>query len=141
MSINKVILIGNLGHAPEVRYTQNGVPVATFTMATSEHWKDDAGNKQSSTEWHRIVAWRKAAENCAEYLKKGSKVYIEGKLRTRKWKDKNNVDRYTTEIHVSDIKFLSTNRDNEYRSPEPTPARGNNETLPEPPMMGEDVPF
>jgi single-strand DNA-binding protein len=105
--INKVILIGNLGADPEIRYTQSGTPVASFTIATTERWKDKEGNQQEQTEWHRIVAWRRLAEICGEYLNKGSKVYIEGKLQTRKWQDQNGNDRYTTEIVAREMKMLT----------------------------------
>ena len=98
-SVNKVILIGHLGKDPEVRYMQNGDAVASFTIATSESWKDKAtGEKQEKTEWHRLTAFRRLGEIVGEYLQKGSSVYVEGKLVTRKWQDKEGVDRYTTEI-------------------------------------------
>ena len=105
--INKVILIGNLGADPELRYTQSGAPMATFNIATTERWKDKDGNQQEQTEWHRIVAWRRLAEICGEYLNKGSRVYIEGKLQTRKWQDQNGNDRYTTEIIAREMKMLT----------------------------------
>ena len=98
--INKAILIGNLGADPELRYTQSGTPVASFRIATTERWKDKDGNQQEQTEWHNIVAWSRLAEICGEYLNKGSRVYIEGKLQTRKWQDKSGQDRYTTEVVV-----------------------------------------
>ncbi len=101
------MLIGNLGADPEVRFTQAGAPVATFTVATTERWTDKEGQKQETTEWHRVVAWRKLAEICGEYLHKGSKVYIEGKIQTRKWQDQNGNDRYTTEIVARDMQMLS----------------------------------
>lgn len=106
--INKAILIGNLGADPEVRYTQDGTPVASFNVATTERWKDREGQMQESTEWHRIVAWRKLADICGQYLQKGSRVYIEGKIQTRKWQDQNGVDRYTTEIQAREMKMLSS---------------------------------
>ena len=96
-SLNKVSLIGNLGKDPELKYTPSGVAVATFSIATSESWKDKDGNAQEKTEWHNIVAWRKLAEICGEYLKKGKKVYIEGKLQTRNY-EKDGIKRYVTEI-------------------------------------------
>jgi len=104
--INKVVLIGNLGRDPEVRYTTDGTAVATFSIATSETWKDKAtGEKRERTEWHRIVAWRRLGEICGEYLSKGRQVYVEGKLQTRSW-EKDGVTRYTTEIVASDVQFL-----------------------------------
>ena len=105
--INKAILIGNLGADPEIRYTQNGAPVATFNIATTERWKDKDGQMQEQTEWHRIVAWSRLAEICGEYLNKGSRVYIEGKIQTRKWQDQNGNDRYTTEIVAREMKMLT----------------------------------
>ena len=104
--INKAIIVGNLGQDPEIRYTQNGSQVATFTVATTERWRDQEGQQQEATEWHRIVAWRKLAEICGNYLHKGSKVYIEGKIQTRKWQDQNGNDRYTTEIVAREMKML-----------------------------------
>jgi single-strand DNA-binding protein len=105
--INKVILIGNLGADPEVRYTQAGLPVASFRIATSERRKGQDGQMQEQSEWHSIVAWDKLAEICSEYLHKGMRVYIEGKLQTRKWQDKDGHDRWTTEIIARDMKMLT----------------------------------
>ena len=105
--VNKVILVGNLGRDPEVRYTTNGAAVATFSIATSFSWNDrESGEKQERTEWHRIVAWRKLGEICGEYLSKGSKVYIEGRLQTREWEDRDGNRRFTTEVVASDVQFL-----------------------------------
>ena len=107
--INKVILIGNLGKDPEVRYMPNGNAVANVTVATSESWKDkNTGETQERTEWHRVVFFRRLAEIVGEYLKKGSKVYIEGKLQTRKWQDQNGQDRYTTEIVADQMQMLDS---------------------------------
>jgi len=108
-SLNKVILIGNLGKDPEVSYTPSGIPVAKFSMATSERWKDAEGNFQEKTEWHNIVAWRNLAEIIGQYLKKGSKAYIEGKLQTRSWDDKNTgVKKYMTEIVADNLIMLDS---------------------------------
>ncbi len=105
--INKVILVGNLGKDPETRYMPNGKPVTNFSIATSESWTDrQSGDKQERTEWHNIVMFEKLAEIAAEYLRKGSQVYIEGSLRTRKWQDKEGKDRYTTEIVARDMQML-----------------------------------
>ena len=106
--VNKVILIGNLGRDPEIKYTQSGnVPVANFTVATSESWKDkSSGEWQEKTEWHRIVAWRYLAERAERYLTKGKQVYIEGRIETRKWTDKEGTDRYTTEIVANQLMLL-----------------------------------
>jgi single-strand DNA-binding protein len=105
--INKAILVGRLGSDPEVRYTPSGDAVANFSIATSEEWKDkDSGEKKERTEWHRIVAWRRLGEICGEYLSKGRQVYVEGRIQTRSWDDKNGVKRYTTEIVATDVQFL-----------------------------------
>ena len=109
--LNMVMLIGNLGGDPELRYTQGGSQVATFTLATTERWKGQDGKKQEQTEWHRIIAWNRLAEICGQYLHKGSRIYIEGKLQTRKWQDQNGVDRYTTEIVVREMKMIDTWRE------------------------------
>lgn len=105
-SVNKVILVGNLGRDPEVRYMPNGEAVANFSIATTETWKDKAGAKQERTEWHNIVMYRKLAEIAGEYLKKGRPVYVEGRLQTRKWQDKDGNDRYTTEIIADQMQML-----------------------------------
>ncbi|MFV2061772.1 MAG: single-stranded DNA-binding protein, partial [Gammaproteobacteria bacterium] len=107
--VNKVILIGNLGADPEVKYMPNGGAVANVTIATAESWKDkNTGEQVDKTEWHRVVFFRRLAEIVGEYLKKGSKVYIEGKLQTRKWQDKNGADRYTTEIVANEMQMLDS---------------------------------
>ena len=143
--INKAIIVGNLGADPEIRHTQSGTQVATFNVATTERWRDKEGQQQESTEWHRIVAWQRLAEICGEYLHKGSKVYIEGKIQTRKWQDQNGNDRYTTEIVAREMKMLDR-RDSgsdsqggwgggggsQQNYPEPSPGLGG---------VGEDVPF
>ncbi|MCO4319899.1 single-stranded DNA-binding protein [Aliidiomarina quisquiliarum] len=106
-SMQKILIIGNLGADPEVRYTQSSQPVANFSVATTETWKDkQTGEKKEETEWHRIVCYRRLAEISGEYLKKGAKVYIEGRLKTRKWQDKNGQDKYTTEIVANELKML-----------------------------------
>lgn len=105
MSVNKVILIGRLGKDPETRYMPNGEAVTNAALATSENWKDKTGEKQEKTEWHNLVFYRRLAEIAGEYLKKGSQVYIEGKLQTRKW-EKDGVTRYTTEIIVNEMTML-----------------------------------
>jgi single-strand DNA-binding protein len=105
--INKVIIVGNLGNDPEVKYMPGGDAVANITVATSESWKDKStGEQKEATEWHRVVFFRRLAEIAGEYLKKGSKVYIEGKLKTRKWQDQSGNDRYTTEIVASEMQML-----------------------------------
>lgn len=107
MSVNKVILIGRLGADPETRYMPNGDAVTNINLATTETWKNQNGEKQEKTEWHRVTFYRKLAEIAGEYLKKGGMVYIEGKLETRKWTDKNGIERYTTGIIVHEMRMLS----------------------------------
>lgn len=106
MSVNKVILVGRLGQNPETRYTPSGAAVANFSIATTESWADKSGQKQEKTEWHRIVVWGKLAELCQQYLQKGRQVYIEGRLQTRQYQDKDNQTRYTTEIKADQVQFL-----------------------------------
>jgi len=107
MSVNKVILIGNLGKKPELRYTPGGQAVANFNIATNERWGGKDGQPaQERTEWHRIVAWGRTAENCGQYLDKGRSVYVEGRLQTREWQDKEGQKRYTTEIVANTVQFL-----------------------------------
>ena len=141
-SVNKVILIGNLGRDPELRYTQGGQGVANFTLATNERWRDKDGQNQERTEWHRIVVWGKQAENCAQYLQKGRSCYIEGRLQTREWEDKEGKKRQTTEIVAQNVTFLGS-RDGAPRSADPgatttgPPADGSMD----PPAGGDDIPF
>ena len=106
-SVNKVILVGNLGRDAELRYTPGGAPVATLNLATTEVWNDKtSGQKQEKTEWHRIVLWGKSAESLSEYLTKGKQIFVEGRLQTRKWQDKDGHDKYTTEIRADRITLL-----------------------------------
>ena len=104
--VNKVILVGNLGAAPEVRYTAGGQPVANFRLATTERWMNKNGERSEITEWHRVVAWGKLAETCGQYLQKGKQVYIEGRIRTRQWQDQQGQKRYTTEIVAQNLVML-----------------------------------
>ena len=130
--MQKTTLIGNLGNDPEVRYTQNEVPVAVFSVATTKYWNDSEGNKQEHTEWHRVVAWRGLAETCGNFLKKGSRVYIEGENRTRKWEDQDGIIRYTTEIIARELEMLGGGNGTESPSGD----------YAEPPAPdAEDVPF
>lgn len=118
--VNKVIICGNLGQDPEVRYMPNGNTVANISVATSESWKDKATQEQKEeTEWHRCVCYGKLAEIIGEYLKKGSKIYLEGKLKTRKWKDQQNVDRYTTEIVFDEMQMIDGKQQGVSPSPPP----------------------
>ena len=130
--INKAILVGNLGKDPEIRYTPDGTPVATFSIATNTQWKDrESGETKKKTSWHRIVVWRKRGEVCAEYLKKGSLVYVEGRIETRSW-EKNNITRYITEIIASDVRFLN-------RPPKDDVPPPSMEAPPE--LVDDDIPF
>ncbi len=106
--INKVILVGNVGVDPEVRYMPNGNAVTTLSIATTEAWKDKQGEKQERTEWHRVVCFNRLGEIAGEYVRKGSKLYVEGSLRTRKWQDQQGQDRYTTEIVANDLQMLDS---------------------------------
>ncbi len=134
-SVNKVILIGNLGADPEVRYTPSGSAVANFTMATTKNWTNKQGEKQQRTEWHRIVAWNKLGEICGEYLSKGKQVYIEGELRTRSWEDRDGVKRWTTEVFATGMQMLgSPDRTKPLESAE-------NADLSKEPIIEDDIPF
>ncbi|MFO1520302.1 MAG: single-stranded DNA-binding protein [bacterium] len=144
-SVNKVILIGNLGTDPEVRYTPSGSAVANFNIATNENWKGKDGQDQERTEWHKIVVWGKLAELCGEYLAKGRTVYVEGRLQTRSWDDKDGNKRYTTEIVANTIQFLggpSGERGKGFSEGRPAsskPAMGGADAPP--PPMDDDIPF
>jgi len=145
--INKVILVGNLGKDPEVRYMPNGQAVANVTIATSETWKDkNTGEQQEKTEWHRVVFFRRLAEIVGEYLKKGSKIYVEGKLQTRKWQDNQGQDRYTTEIIANEMQMLDSRGagggNNNFANNEPPPYEESN--TPQMATAGDfddDIPF
>jgi single-strand DNA-binding protein len=128
--VNKVILVGNLGKDPEVRHLENGASVANFSIATSETYKDKNGNRQEQTEWHNVVLWRGLAQIAEKYLKKGSQIYIEGKLRTRNWQDKDGVTRYTTEVVGDQMTMLGGKPSGGNDSPAPSssdePTKKNN---------------
>lgn len=131
-SVNKVILVGNLGADPDVRYMPNGDQVTTVRLATTDSWKDkQSGEKREITEWHRVVFYRKLGEIAGQYLRKGSQVYLEGKIKTRKWQDKDGQDRYTTEIEATDMKMLGSRQpggqsdQGGYQPPSSRPAGGN----------------
>ena len=126
-SVNKAILVGHLGKDPEVRYTPGGDPVTTFSLATSDSWKDREGNRQEQTEWHRVVTFGKLAEICGQYLKKGKLAYVEGRIQTRNWEDKEGVKRYTTEIVANSMTMLGK-RDDE--------VGGGGGSTPPPPQQG-----
>ncbi len=138
-SLNKVILIGNLGRDPEVRYTQNGTAVANFTLATNEVWTDKGGERQERTEWHRIVVWGKQAEIVREYLSKGRQVYVEGSLQTRQWDDREGNKRTTTEIKAARVLMLGRPGSPESRTPEG--GGGSGDVVSEEPAGEDDIPF
>jgi len=134
--INKVILIGNVGRDPEIRYTQDGTAVANFSLATTESWTKD-GERNDHTEWHKIVAWRRLAEICGEYLHKGKQVYIEGRIRTRKWQDRDGNERYTTEIEALNMQMLGRRGDGaEYSGPSAPDDQGSGASV-----TDDDIPF
>ncbi len=141
-AVNMVILIGNLGADPEVRSFADGSTVCNIRLATTESWKDKAtGEKREATEWHRVVLYRKLGEIAGQYLKKGSSVYIEGRLKTRKWQDKEGQERYTTEIEASEMKMLGsgTGSGGQDRSAKPAPVSGS--TTSRPYDVDDDIPF
>ena len=155
-SVNKVILVGNLGADPEVRYMSNGEAVANVRLATTESWKDkNSGEKREVTEWHRVVFYRKLAEIVGQYLKKGSSVYIEGRIRTRKWQDKEGQERYTTEIEATEMQMLggrqsaasSSGGEAEYGASMPSSSSGGGsrpapaKKAPSFDTMDDDIPF
>ena len=151
-SVNKVILVGNLGKDPELKYTPSGTAVAKFSIATSSRYKDKSDQWQEQTEWHNVVAWARLAEIAGEYLKKGSKVYVEGRLQTRSWDDKNtNQKRYMTEVVVNDLVLLSGRGDAGDDNGRSRAASASNfdQRVPEPehagaasgPITDEDIPF
>jgi len=151
-SVNKAIIVGNLGRDPEMRYTQSNTPVATFSVATTDQWTDKNGERQERTEWHRVVAWARLAEICGQYLQKGKQVYIEGRLQTREWEDQNGQKRYTTEIVAREMQMLGRPGDAPAReavSQPQQPARqakqgGGDDPFPSAPMPGnddDDLPF
>lgn len=154
-SLNKVMLLGRLGRDPELRYTGSGKAVATFAVATSSQWKDQDGNDQERTEWHRIVAWSRLGEICAQYLNKGKQVYLEGRIQTREWEDQEGNKRFTTEIVANDMIMLGgggkdypdySGRENERGGPR---GQGRESSGPgrrdkpnyEPPPPEDDIPF
>jgi single-strand DNA-binding protein len=138
--INKVIILGRLGSDPEVRYTPSGSAVANFSVATSVEWKDkSSGEKKEKTEWHRIVAWEKLGELCGEYLAKGRQVYIEGRLQTRSYDDKEGIKRYITEIVASDVQFLGSRETAE--SARPSNAAPGRDSGGGPGPADDDIPF
>ena len=142
--VNKVILVGNLGKDPEVRYLENGTAVANFPIATSESYKDREGNRIDQTEWHNIVVWRKLAEIAESYLKKGSQIYLEGKLRTRSWDDQQGNKRYTTEVVADTFTMLGKKEDSQTTQDfanSNSPASIKNNAVEENNSIEDDLPF
>ena len=138
--INKVILVGNLGKDPDMRYTAGGDAVANLSIATSESWNDNqTGEKKEKTEWHRVVFFRRIAEVCGEYLKKGSSVYIEGSLRTRDWEDDQGNKRYTTEIIGREMQMLGGRRSEDNR--DQSPQMNSSSPQPEEGLIDDEIPF
>ncbi|HNW58852.1 MAG TPA: single-stranded DNA-binding protein [bacterium] len=142
-TLNKVMLIGRLGADPELKYTPAGAAVLTLSLATNTSWKDQEGHSQEKTEWHRVVAWRKLAEIIGQYAKKGSRLYIEGKVMTRSWNDKDGTKRYTTEIQAESIQLLDSRGEREgaepVEAPQPTEADFNGQS--QGPEVNDDLPF
>ncbi len=154
MSLNKIMLIGYLGRDPEVRYTRSGDAVANFSIATNERWRDKQGEMQEKTEWHNCVVWRKQAELVQNYLHKGSRVYVEGRVETREWVDKENIKRYTKEVKVNAFQFLDRKEEGggggsgaSYGRRSTLPPRGDAAAAPQgharedEPYIDDDIPF
>ncbi len=142
-SVNKVILLGNIGNDPEVRYMTSGDPVATVSIATTEVWKDKDGSKQERTEWHRVVFFGRLAQIVSDYVKKGMSIYVEGTLRTRKWQDQSGQDRYTTEIVAGTMQMLGSSR-NSNQDIGPSPAQPPMKSSPSSSSLDDledDIPF
>jgi single-strand DNA-binding protein len=150
-SVNKVILIGNIGKDPEVRYAQSGAAICNITLATSRNWKDKAsGEKREETEWHRVVLYEKLAEIAGEYLKKGRPLYVEGRLKTRKWTDKDGADKYTTEIVAEEMQMLGAGGNDGRNESRQSPQRSQSRNTPQQPAaqsssgfdgLHDDIPF
>lgn len=139
-SVNKAIILGNLGRDPELRHTQAGKAVATLRVATNEVWTDQSGERQERTEWHSVVVWGKAAENCNQYLKKGRSVFVEGRIQTRKWQDKEGHDRYSTEIVADRVQFVGGQGGGASQGDAESSYGGASDLSP-PPAGGDDIPF
>ena len=147
-TLNKVTLIGYLGHAPELRYMASGDAVAHLSLATTETWKDKAtGERKEATEWHRVVLYRKLAETAAHYLQKGSQIYLEGRLQTRKWTGKDDIDRYTTEIIADDMRMLGARphadhaEDDAHHAEDEAPVAASSKGRSRPLQLDDAIPF
>ena len=139
MSFNKVILFGNLGRDPELRYTAQGTPVCTFTLATNERRRDKTGELQDETTWFRVSLWGRQAETASQYLTKGRPVYIEGRLRVDEWTDRDGRARYTLEVHATDMQFVGSNRNDDSPTPNRTENVAADKNVPE--ITDDDIPF
>lgn len=137
MSLNKAMIIGNLGSDPEVKYLQSGTAVCNLSIATNERWTDKAGQRQEKTEWHRVVVFGKVAENCGKYLQKGRQVYVEGRIQTREWQGQDGVTKYTTEINANVVTFLSGDGAGAGGGRSPRPAETDFDTS----FDDDDIPF
>ncbi len=140
MSFNKIILVGNLGRDPELRYTPQGTPVCSFTVATNEKRKDRAGEMQDMTTWFRVTLWGRQAETASQYLTKGRPVYIEGRIRMEEWTDRDGKQRYTLEVHATDMQFIGGGRGEDTGSGVPA-AKGLPSEQPEAELSDDDIPF
>ncbi len=145
MTVNRVILVGRLGKDPEMRYTPNGTAVCKFSLATDEGWRDQTGQLQKRTEWHNIVAWSKLAENCQKLLTKGKQIYVEGRIQTRQWDDRDGNKRTTTEIVIGTMRLLGSRAEAVAAGTSAEPTVVPQETAPaaseEPTVTDEDIPF
>ena len=141
MSFNKIIVVGNLGRDPELRYTPQGTPVCSFTVATNEKRKDRTGETQDFTTWFRITLWGRQAETASQYLTKGRPVYIEGRLRLEEWTDRDGKQRYTLEVHATDMQFISGGRGEESAGVSASKTLSSERLSPEPNLSDDDIPF
>ncbi len=138
-SVNKAILIGHLGKDPEIRHSQSGAAIASFSIATNESWNNKEGQREERTEWHRIVAFGKLAEICGQYLSKGKQIYLEGRLQTRAWEDRDGNKRYTTEIVAREMKMLNSQGGGQGQENDNQPPQSEGSSYP--PVSDEDIPF
>jgi single-strand DNA-binding protein len=141
MSFNKIILVGNLGRDPELRYTPQGTPVCSFTVATNEKRKDRTGEMQDFTTWFRVTLWGRQAETASQYLTKGRPVYVEGRLRVEEWTDRENKSRYTLEVHATDMQFIGGGRSEDAGASHPSPQKTTDRAPVEPDLSDDDIPF
>jgi single-strand DNA-binding protein len=141
MSFNKIILVGNLGRDPELRYTPQGTPVCSFTVATNEKRKDRAGETQDHTTWFRVTLWGRQAETASQYLTKGRPIYVEGRLRLEEWTDRDGKQRYTLEVHATDMQFIGGGRGDDSPAPGGRPSTAEASSPPDADLSDDDIPF